>query len=169
MKKIISITLVLALSCACAFASFSGRSTIGVNYSLNDGDNRFGLSSDHTGYFGTFPVGYYIGLDADFSFDDASDWNINAIVGPSYVYSFDNAPVQIDIAIGASASADNQNMLALGVGGYIGASWSLSKHIDLLIGTKMGSNFFTVDLDDASTSVTTNFYVTPQFAIGFTY
>lgn len=169
-KKIILFTVVLALSGACLFASFNGRSTIGVNYSY-EGGNYFGLSTDHTGFINNGPVGYFVGVDADFGFAGTPGYRINMLIGPTYKYRFKDIPMSIEVAAGASlGGSSTSNVFSFGLGGYIGAAYAINNSIELLLGAKLGSNFVEVPLSEPSAiHVAGDFYVTPQLAIGFTY
>lgn len=168
-KKIISVSLVLALSCACLFASFAGRSSIGVNYSYEDG-NYLGLSTDHIGFINNAPVGYFIGADADFGIAGTPGWRINMLIGPAYRYFFSDVPISVDIAAGLSlGGASKSSSLDFGLGAYLGAAWAVTDHMEVLLGAKLGSNFVDINLDNPAIGIKGDFYVTPQIALGFTY
>ena len=168
MKKILSVLSILTLASVCLFASFDGRSSVGINYSYDD-VNYFGLTTDSVGYSTTSPVGYYIGTDADFKIGDITFWTINMILGPSYRYTFGESGVTFEVALGLSANGNSASLFSFGVGSYTGVSYSINENLDLLMGVKMGSNFVNIPLNNPSVTLDGDFYVTPNFALGFKY
>lgn len=173
MKKILIVAIMsVVLIAGVAADSFDGLTSVGINYEYRDGENMWGLSSQTFGYVGTCPVGYFVGVNADFAFSAVSDFAIGVIVGPSYRYMFQNVPMSIDVALGLSASGewiDVNDFFGLGIGGYLGATYYMTDNIALMLGCTLGYDMLAVDLNTGDCSFYGNFYVSPSVAVGFRY
>ncbi len=169
MRKALLIMCIALIASTGVFASFDGRTSAGINYSYDKG-NEFGMSVDSIGYINEGIIGYYIGVDADFSFSDISLFDISLLAGPAYRYRFNDAPVDFELAIGISGNTTAESILSFGLGAYAGIAWHCTELVDLLAGVKLGSNFVELSFADGFQSgVKGNFYVTPVIAAGFAY
>jgi len=167
MKRLLVFIIVSALVCFSAFASFEGRTSVGINYAYNDG-NMTGISVDNVGYING-DVGYYIGVDTDFDVNDIDVFRIGMIAGPSYQYHFYDVNMSVEISGGLSADYKNKDLFRFGIGGYIGAVWHFAPKMNIILGTKLGSDFVSVDLSDNNWDISGDFFVIPMLSIGFKY
>ncbi len=169
MKKKILVLAIVSLMCVSAFAAVEGRTSVGLNYSYNDG-NFFGLTTDTVGFINDCPVGYYIGTDADFGIGNVSAYKIQMQFAPVYRYMIANTAMSIDLALGLSASYVEADLFKFGIGGYLGAEYRVSDIVSLMVGAKMGSDFVNIPLEsNPEVTVDGDFYVTPYLAVGFCY
>ncbi len=172
MKKGIIVFLLVVSAAAAVFAgNFTGKTEVALNYSWRD-TNMFGLSVNNSGYSDTFPIGYTANVNADF---DPTTGNCNAItmlVGPSYKYTIANSGMDIELALGISATGENINAdthFLLGVGGYLGATYALPNGLGLAIGAQMGVDMLSVPLNGGESFYQGTFYVTPSVGLVFNY
>ena len=173
MKKGIIVLLALAAVSAAVFAgTFTGRTGVALNYSYRDGINMGGLSVNNSGYSDTFPIGCTANVNADF---DPTTGNCNAItmlVGPSYRYTIADSGMDIELALGVSATGENINAdthFLLGAGGYLGASYALPNGLGLAIGAQIGLDMLSVPLNGGTSFYQGTFYVTPSVGLVFNY
>ncbi len=171
-KGIIVFLLVVAASAAVFAGTFSGKTEVALNYSYRGGVNMGGLSVNNSGYSDSFPIGYAANVNADF---DPTTGNCNAItmlVGPSYKYNITGSGMDIELALGVSATGENINAdthFLLGVGGYLGAAYALPNGLGLAIGTQLGYDMLSVPLNGGASFYQGTFYVTPSVGLVFNY
>ncbi len=169
MKKKIIVLALIALVCASAFAAVDGRTSIGLNYSYNDG-NYFGLTTDTVGFINNSSIGYYIGTDAAFGIGNVNAYKIHMQFAPVYRYMIANTAMSIDLALGLSASYVDADLFKFGVGGYLGAEYRVNELTSLMIGAKMGSDFVNIPLkNNPDVTIEGDFYITPYIGVGFCY
>lgn len=169
-RRILSLSSVLVLSCTCLFASFSGRSMLGVDYSFVSGGSAIGITADHIGFFGEVPAGCYLGADADFSISEPGIWHINLIAGPSWRRALVSAgvPVYLELAGGFSMGVGSNGDLGFGLGAYAGFSWFVSDSLSLQLGAKLGNNFISLPLSGEG-GIVNEWYLKPQLTLGWSY
>ncbi len=171
-KGIIVFLVVVSAAAAVSAGTFTGRTEVALNYSYRDGINMGGLSVNNSGYSDTFPIGYTANVNADF---DPTTGNCNAItmlVGPSYKYTIADSGMDIELALGVSATGENINAdthFLLGVGGYLGASYALPNGLSLAIGAQIGVDMLSVPLNGGESFYQGTFYVTPSVGLVFNY
>lgn len=173
MKKLIILAVILlAFAAGLSAASFDGLTSIGFNYEYRDGVHLGGLSSHTFGYVNDCPVGYLVSVNGDFNLaQDAMV--IGMLVGPSFRIDLGNAPLSLDIAVGAalagqSFTSDN-GLFELGVGGYVGLTYYATDAIALLLGCNIGYDMLSVGLSTGETGFSGDFYVSPSVSVGFRY
>ena len=170
-KKFLVFAAVLFIAASVFAVSFTGISSVGGNYTFRDGEHLGGLSSQNFGYINDCPVGYFVGVNADFNLQDDMNWALNMIVGPSYSYMFSNVPMSVDVALGLSLSGEwiETSEFGLGIGGYLGTTWHMNEMVALFLGCSLGYDMLGVSLDTGDTYFSGDFFVSPSLAIGFTY
>ncbi len=173
MKRIMTVLIMAVSVSALVFAgSFSGKTEVALNYSYRGGISMGGLSVNNSGYSDTFPLGYTANVNADF---DPTTGNCNAItmlVGPSYRYSIAGSGMDIELALGVSATGENINAdtrFLLGAGGYLGAEYALPNGLGLAIGAQLGIDMVSFPLDGGASFYQGTFYVTPSVGLVFSY
>ncbi len=153
-------------------ASFEESRSIGGSYQYKGGFHLGSLTSHDFGFINDAPVGYFVGINAGFGDLVDPDWAVNMLVGPAYSYFFPEANLSIDVALGASLSGqwmDEGDYFGLGIGGYLGATWHMTSHIALLLGTALGYDILGVGLSNGDVGFNGVFHVAPSLAVGFTY
>lgn len=169
-KKILAITIIVMFATISVFATFDGLTSIGVNYEFRDGKHLGGLSTQSFGYINDCPVGYLISLNSGFNITEDA-MAIEMLLGPSYRYMLFNLPMSIDISAGIALANQNfgSNLLELGIGGYLGATYYCNDAVALLIGCNIGYDMWQVDMTTTATGYSGIFHVSPILSAGFRY